>query len=185
MVFRYRWYLCQQRIGRSSSNGLAEQIAHSSGIAVNAAVLSVSASLTEPELLRHSAAIDGANTVAREASRQRPRKAHESVAATPRATRGVESLCMGRATNRAWRMIVAALVGVVSLVEGARAVVPSSEVPGSSPAGAAPTATPEGIPTPAARDPNFPKPEPLAPRRRPDSPPSLPGSGRQDPIPGS
>ncbi len=96
---------------------------------------------------------------------------------------------MGLVTTKTWKTLFAwiafALVGVAALVQSARSELPSTEVPGSSPAGAAPTPTPEGVPTPAVRDPNFPKPEPVAPRRHPDSPPSLPGSGRKDTVPGS
>ena len=69
---------------------------------------------------------------------------------------------------------------------------PSSEVPGSSPAGRLPDATnhPERHPSPSQPTPlirgwNLPTPEPLAPRDNPKSAPSLPGSGRQDVVPGS
>lgn len=68
----------------------------------------------------------------------------------------------------------------------AESALPEAEVPGSSPVGQAPT--PAGRqraePTPVL-DPNLPRPEPVAPRKHPDSPPSLPGSGRKDTVPGS
>jgi hypothetical protein len=61
---------------------------------------------------------------------------------------------------------------------------PSSEVPGTSPAGRVPDGTnhPErhsspSQPTPLIRGWNLPTPEPLAPRANPKSPPSLPGAG--------
>jgi hypothetical protein len=81
--------------------------------------------------------------------------------------------------------LMGATLAAAIVVAPAHSELPASEVPGSSPAGAAATPTPEGVPTPMFRDPNFPKPEPVAPRSEPDSPPSLPGSGRQDTVPGS
>jgi hypothetical protein len=70
---------------------------------------------------------------------------------------------------------------------------PQSEVPGSSAAGGRghegtgkskrqPTPV---EPTPQIRGWNFPTPEPVAPKKNPDSPPPLPGSGRRDVVPGS
>jgi hypothetical protein len=71
----------------------------------------------------------------------------------------------------------------------ARAQLPKSQVPGASPAGKMDDPTPRipaGQTTPTARpDPNFPTPEPVAPKGKPDEAPSLPGSGRTDVVPGS
>jgi hypothetical protein len=67
---------------------------------------------------------------------------------------------------------------------------PSSEVPGSSPAGRMPDGTGRHMdkptpsaPTPLIRGQNFPSPEPVAPKAGPKSPESLPGSGRRDVVP--
>jgi hypothetical protein len=77
-------------------------------------------------------------------------------------------------------------------MSAARAQLPSSEVPGASPVRKMDQKeradTPAGAqvePTPGTPDSNLPKPEPVAPRLSPDSPPSLPGSGRKDVIPGN
>ena len=70
---------------------------------------------------------------------------------------------------------------------GVRAELPKSEIPGASPAGTDdPKQAPANRRTPTPKpDPNFPKPEPVAPKDHPSDAPNLPGSGRQDPVPGS
>jgi hypothetical protein len=75
---------------------------------------------------------------------------------------------------------------------GAFAELPESEVPGSSPAGkmeqrdrSRTPADPHRQPTASTPDPNYPAPEPVAPRKNPDSAPNLPGSGRKDVVPGT
>jgi len=87
--------------------------------------------------------------------------------------------------------LVIALVAA-SAIAPARAQLPESEVPGSSPAGkmqqldrSRVPKDPARHPTPQTPDPNFPKPEPVAPRKGPESAPPLPGSGRQEPVPAS
>ena len=134
---------------------------------------------TEAEFLAAPGRYRKANTTTREASRaMRTGQGFCGLAprsATPHGVRGVEFIEMGPVTTKIWKPLFAriacALVGAVALVGSAHSELPSSEVPGSSPAGAAPTRTPEGVPTPAVRDPNFPEPEPVAPRHHPDSPP--------------
>jgi hypothetical protein len=73
----------------------------------------------------------------------------------------------------------------------AAAQLPETEVPGTSPAGKieAPTprvsagrATPTAKPNPSGS--NLPKAEPVAPKARIGDAPNLPGSGRQDTVPG-
>src|SRR5262249_26053604 len=72
---------------------------------------------------------------------------------------------------------------------------PQEELPGKSPAGSVDRPTPK-IPPGQPRQkpqidrehpssPNLPAPEPLAPKKHPGDPPSLPGSGRRDVVPGS
>jgi len=82
------------------------------------------------------------------------------------------------------------LLAALMTATTARAQVPESDVPGSSPAGKMEHVDrshvpkdPARHPTPQTSDPNYPKPEPLAPRTTPDSPPPLPGSGPQEPVP--
>ena len=84
--------------------------------------------------------------------------------------------------------ILIAAVGVVA----AEAQLPQSEVPGASPAGKMEQMDrsripkdPANQPTPQTPDPNYPKPEPVAPRKSSDSAVPLPGSGRQDVVPGN
>jgi len=69
----------------------------------------------------------------------------------------------------------------------ARGEVPKSDIPGASPAGTDdPSQKPANRRTPTPKpDPNFPKPEPVAPKDHPSEAPNLPGSGRQDAVPGS
>jgi len=77
-------------------------------------------------------------------------------------------------------LLVASPIAVV-------AEMPKSEIPGASPAGTDdPKQAPANRRTPTPKiDPNFPKPEPVAPKEHPSDAPNLPGSGRQDAVPGS
>src|SRR5262249_39331036 len=105
-------------------------------------------------------------------------------------SRGLAAFDMKRLTTFA---IVALLVG--AMAAPAAAELPKETIPGEPPAGGPPPRTPaarRGRPTPRPQtdslrpsNPNLPKPEPVAPREIPSGPPSLPGSGRQDVVPGS
>ena len=92
------------------------------------------------------------------------------------------------------RVLLAAAFVAASVVPVA-AEMPETKIPGESPAGAplppSPTANP-GHPTPKPQtdklhpsQSNLPTPEPVAPNARPGGAPNLPGSGRQEPVPGA
>ena len=85
------------------------------------------------------------------------------------------------------------LVAAAAMPTGAE--LPKQKIPGESPAGPPLSPTPTvnpGRPTPQPQtnklrpsDPNLPRPEPVAPEHEPGGAPNLPGSGRQEPVPGS
>ncbi len=85
------------------------------------------------------------------------------------------------------RPLALSILVVVLLCTSVRAELPQSEVPGASPAGRDdPKQKPANRLTPSPKpEPNFPKPEPVAPKEHPNDAPSLPGSGRQDTVPGN
>lgn len=84
---------------------------------------------------------------------------------------------------------------LAATVMPAAAQLPKHEIPGESPAGLPQSATPTvnpGRPTPKPQsdklhpsNPNLPPPQPVAPKEKPSAAPNLPGSGRQEPVPGS
>jgi hypothetical protein len=93
------------------------------------------------------------------------------------------------------RVLCFAAVLVAATVMPAAAELPEKHIPGESPAGPpqfpTPTVNP-GRPTPKPQtdklrpsNPNLPQPEPVAPKQKPSDAPNLPGSGRQEPVPGS